>query len=276
MTEPTEGTDPPGSSPGDAPKILSAELFCDNCGRETPHRILRLDRSARPARGRVAGTARCRECRWTHPFESVAPTRVEVTQIVSEGHTSTRTRIALPAHRRVQVGTGLPDSPVPVLVRRIDTQEGQQVTSAVTDEIATVWVTRDVGAVVKVSLVLGRLTRTSRLVVPPETPFTVGDRVTVEGIRLEIVALRARGQTWRRPGDTFPAGDVQRLYGRRRVIPPAGRSDWRRVRETPSSLASSTSRAARSRSSPGVRSTRTAPRARTALGGAQVHRSSFS
>jgi len=273
MTEPDDAAALADPSPPSPPKMLSAELFCENCGRETLHRILRLDPATGRAGRRLRGTARCRECRWTHAFESVPAAEVEITQILSEGRVSERSRIALPARRTVQVGTGLPASPRPVVVRRIDTHDGRQVTSAPPEEIATVWVTRDVGAVVPVSIVLGRLTRTARLVVPPATQFTVGDRVTVERLRLDIVALRARGRTWRRPGDSFAAGEVQRLYGRRTAIPPAGRSDWRRDRETPRSAASSISRAARSRSSPGVRRTRTVPRARTALGGAQVHRS---
>jgi len=274
MSDPSEARLPSPSADDAVPRLLSAELYCETCGRATPHRILRLDRSANLKAGRIRGTARCRECRWTHPFESVLPTQVEVMQIVSDGRESERTRISLPSHRRVQVGTGLPGSPVPVLVRRIDSRDGRRVTSADTDEIATVWVTRDLGAVVRVSIVEGRITRTARLLVPPGTPYAVGDPVRVEGRRFEIVALRARGQTWRRPGDSFVAADVQRLYARRTVIPPAGRRDWSNDRDSPRSFASSTSRPARSRSSPGVSRTRTRPRARTAAGGAQVHRSS--
>ena len=194
--------------------------------------------------------------------------------IESMGGASERTRIELPSHRRLQVGSGLPDSPHPVVIRRIDGHDGRRVTAARTDEVDTLWVTRDVGAVVPVSIVEGRRTRPGRLVTPRGTPYAVGDRFSLEGLRLEIVALRARGQTWRRPGDTFPAEEVARIYGRRTEIPPAGRSDWSRSRETPSSRASSTSRIPRSRSSPGTTRHRTSPRARTAVGGAHDHRSS--
>ena len=255
-------------------RLRSAELFCENCGRNTPHRILRIERGARPQAGRIRGTARCRDCRWTHPFDSRIPRTIEVGAVVSTGERSEHLRIALPIGRRVQLGTGLSGSPTPVVVRRIEGRDGRSLSSAHPEEIATVWATRDLGAVVKVSLVEGRRTRTGRLVVPPDTPYAVGDRVTVEGERIEIVALRARGRTWRRPGDAFPASEVQRLYGRRTSIPPAGRSDWRSPRGSSSSAASSTSRSARVRSSPGVRRTRTVPRARTAAGGAHVHRSS--
>jgi len=272
-----ERADPSAPSEGPAraaTRLLAAELFCETCGRETVHRILRIDRSSRPGATAIRGTARCRECRWTHPFESVVPREVEVMRMVSEGDRTDRERIFLPVHHRVQVGSSLPGAAAPLLVRRIDTRDGRQVGSAAPEQIATVWTTRDVGAVVRVSVIEGRFTRTARLVVPPETPYAVGERVSVDGTRLEVIALRARGRTWRRPGDAFPAAEVQRLYARRTVIPPAGRRDWRSERGRPSSVASSTSRAGRSRSGPGVRRTRTAPSARTALGGAQVHRSS--
>lgn len=258
------------------PKILSATLRCDNCGEATPHRVLRLDPARRGGTGVVHGTARCQICQWTHRFDSAAAGTVDIACIVSVGQVSERSRITLPAHRQLQVGSGIPDSPEPVRILRIDTRDGRRVPAALTDAIATIWVVRDVGAIVPVSIVEGRRTRTARLIVPRETPYEVGGRVTVEGTRLDIVALRARGHTWRRPGDAFEAAEVQRIYGRRIEIPPAGRSDWSSGRGTLRSFASSTSSFDRSRSSPGVRRTRTTPRARTAEGGATVHRSSRS
>jgi uncharacterized Zn finger protein len=268
-----QDANPASVRPPAALPLGSASLPCENCGRETPHRILRLDRGSRPT-GRIQGVARCRLCHWTHAFSSEAPAQVEVSQILSMGGVSERSRISLPTRRRLQVGSGLPGSDRTLRIQRIDTRDGRQTAQASSDEIATVWVVRDLGASVAVSIVEGRETRSARLNVPRGTRYTVGERVTVEGTRLDIVALRAKGRTWRRPGDSFVAEEVQRIYGRRTSIPPAGRRDWRSVRERPTSFASSTSRSARSRSSPGTRRTRTAPRARTALGGATVHRSS--
>ena len=258
---------------GSAPRVLAATLYCEMCGDFTSHRILRIDPSRRDGLGTVRGTARCRACEWTHPFESRPPSRVKVAQIVSAGTSSERTQIELPSHVTVEVGSGVPGSDEPLRIRRIDTRTGAQANAASTDEVATLWVVRDEGAVVPVSILEGRITRPARLVVPPETTYEVGGRVTLEEGALEVVALRARGKTWRRPGDAFPAGEVQRLYARRTESPPAGRRDWRTGRGRPSSFESSTSRSPRSRSSPGVRRTRTSPRARTADAGAMVQRS---
>jgi len=275
MVEPSVAPAEPsrGSSRESVPRVFAATLFCELCNGETPHRILRMDATRRSGVGPVGGTARCRVCQWTHRFESRLPERVEVARIVSAGRTSERSRIELPAHARVEVGSTVPGSDEPHRVRRIDTRAGDRVLSASTDEVATLWVVRDEGAVVPVSIVEGRFTRAVRLVVPRSTVFEVGGRVTAQGTRVDVVALRARGQTWRREGDAFPAGEVQRLYGRRSDTPPAGRSDWSRGRGSPSSFESSTSRSPRSRSSPGVSRNRTSPRARTADGGATVQRS---
>lgn len=269
-SEVSTGTDPARRTH----PLYAGSLWCENCGTETPHRVLRTDPVRRDGSGSVQGTARCQVCRWTHRFESRPEGRVEVSQVVSVGGTSAHSRIELPAHVRVQVGSGVPGSGEPLRVQRIDTRDGRRVRAAQAEEVLTLWAVREVGAIVPVSIIEREQTRAARLVVPRETPYEVGGRLTIEGTPLDIVALRAKGATWRRKGDRFLAGEVQRIYGRRTVSPPAGRSDWRRGRGRPSSFESSTSRAPRSRSSPGARRTRTSPRARTADGGATVHRSS--
>jgi uncharacterized Zn finger protein len=257
----------------DAPghRIASAQIFCDGCGRETVHRVLRVLPS-RPGSGAVRGIARCRECRLTHPFESVPPPRVTVRLVASEGERSNRTSVELPAHRRVLVGSGLPEMDPALRVRRIDLRDGRRATEARVEEIAVVWATREPPPSVKVSIVSGRLTRTTRLPYSPGARFEVGASVTVERRPLWIAAVRARGHTWRLRGDAFPAEEVERIYVRTTAIPPAGSRDWSNERGTPRASERVRSTVARPRSSPGRRTARTSPRARTADSGAAVHR----
>jgi uncharacterized Zn finger protein len=251
-------------------RLLAATLFCDNCGRSTPHRILRLDRTTRTGSGRIRGVARCRDCRFTHPFESVPEERGEVALIVSAGPRSEHTRVSLPRWRKLQVGTGLPESALPLTIRRLEAKSGRAVTSGLVGDVTTVWATRDEGAIVLVSVVEGRRTESIRLPLPHGTRLRVGAELHLEEMTVEIVGLRARGHTWRRIDDEFPADEVDRVYSRRISSPPAGNSPWRRVRVSPSSRASSTSTRSRSRSTPGTRTTRTLPRTRIAVGGAAV------
>ena len=214
MSEPSS---PPDEVPEEAPTgpgLAAALLRCDNCGRETPHRVLRLDRASRPGSDRVRGIARCRECRLTHPFDTPGLGEVELPEVISDGAKSVRTRVRLPRSQRIQVGSGVPRSEVPVRVARIDDRKGRQVSEATAGEVGTLWVVRDVGAVVSVSVVEGSRTRTLRWTVPRGTRYSVGDRLSADDRPVDVVALRARGRTWRREGDSFLAEEVQRLFAR--------------------------------------------------------------
>ncbi len=250
------------------PAIGSASLPCENCGRTTAHRILRLDRGSGRPGAAVRGVARCRECRFTHPFSIPAPADIELDLIVSSGATTRRRRIRLPRATLLQVGGGIPGIEAPLTIHRLDAPGEPEAAQTPASAVRTIWAVEDLGAIVPVSLVDGARTRPARVQLPPGTLLEVGADLVVDGTRVEIVALRAEGRTWRRPGDRFRAEAVQRAYARRTAMPPAGNSAWRRSRASPSSAARSTSTFVRSRSSPGTRVARKAPRARRAAGGA--------
>ena len=256
VTDPTPEEAPTESA---SAHIASAQIFCESCRRETAHRVLRVT-PGRARGGAVRGIARCKECRLTHPFESIPEPTVDVTVVVSEFDRSTRSVVKFPRHRRLLVGSGLPSMEPSLRVRRIDLRGGRQATEARTEDITTLWVTRESPPSVKVSIVTGRLTRTTRLFYAPGTRFEVGASVRVEDRPFWISAVRARGHTWRMRGDVFPAEEVERVYVRRSEMPPAGSRDWSSERETPSDSARVRSTVARSRSSPGTRTARTSPR----------------
>jgi len=251
---PSEASESPGAS-----HIASAQIYCEGCRRETAHRILRVVPGGTGG-GTVRGVARCKECRLTHPFESAPEATVDVRVVVSEYDRSSRSVMQFPRHRRVLVGSGLPLQDPTLRIRRIDLHSGQRASDARTEDIATLWVTRESVPSVKVSIVIGRLTRTTRLPYAAGTRYEVGTSVVVENRPLWIAAVRARGHTWRMPGDVFPAEEVERLYVRRTESPPAGSRDWSSERDTPRDDASDRSTVARSRSSPGRRTARTIPR----------------
>ncbi len=257
----------------DAAALGSAVVRCENCGEETLHRILRIDRRGG---GGVSGIARCRVCRWTHPFASLAAPRARVEVVVSAGATSARRGLELAEGVRLRVGEPVPGLALPATVTRLDRRDGKAGTEASAREVATVWAIEDGHRFVRVAVIDGARSSTERMPTVPGTRIEVGASLRLRSGPVTVVGLRARHRTWRRPGDGFPAEEVTVVYGRRTVSPPAGRSPWSRVRGTPSSRASSISRSARSRSSPGERRKRTAPRARTAAGGATASHSSSS
>jgi uncharacterized Zn finger protein len=228
--------------------VHAADLFCEVCGEETAHRIVDLDAT----RGRVvSGLARCRVCRTTHRFRSETAGTHQVFEISSEGPTSVRAPRSLPANATIEVGELLPGREPPAVVHKIDRADGRTVRSALARDVHTVWVTPDVGAVVKISLVEGRRTTAWKLTFPPDTVLTVGGSIDVAGHPWRIAALRAHGDTWRELEDAFPARNVERIYARRTVIPPDGNNAWSRSRGSPASRANWLSRSRRSLSGPG-------------------------
>lgn len=229
-------------------RLLAATLFCEICGSSTPHRLLR---STVRRDGSVRGIARCRECRTVHPFDAAVPRAVAVAVVVSDGRASSPDRRSLPAGTVLVRGERFPDAPSPWRIQRLDGADGRPRREAPAEEIATAWVVLDRGAVIPVSLVEGRRTRPLRFQAPVERVVGVGENLVIDGLPITIVALRAKGQTWRRLGDRFPAGEIARLYTRRTVSPPAGNNAWSRERGMSSSRASVTSASARPRSSPG-------------------------
>ena len=267
----TAPTDHPSGGP---PRVLAASLYCENCGRTTVHRILRWDRRSVPGSARTSGIARCRTCDWTHPFDIARASEVEVPTIVSRRSESVWEVLSLRPHTSLVVGETFASPDGPLRIHRIDLRTGESSDRAAARDVATLWVTRDEGLSVPVSIIEGARTRSTRWSVDPGALVSVDEEIVVDGLRLLVTALRARGHTWRRPGDQFRAEQLQRVYGRRIASPPAGRRDWRSVRERPRSRTSSFSRTSRSRSGPGVRTTRTVPRARSAAGGATHQRDS--
>jgi uncharacterized Zn finger protein len=253
--------------------LHAADIYCEVCGRTTPHRILRLEGGTLPGvGGTVQGTARCKECRLIHPFRAEPSRRVTLQRIVSDGPRSTTSSVELPEGQVLRVGSNLPDTEPAQRILRLDTPAGRRVTEAAAVSLATVWVSASPGLWVPVSIVEGRRTHAARISAGRDQPFEIGTSLEVEGRRYVIAAMRADGTTWHDLGRTFPGRALQRLYVRRMATPPPGRSDWSSERETPRVRASSTSTRGRSRSSPGTTIVRSRPRARRASGGATDHR----
>lgn len=269
-----DGLPVPGEAPATVGPLGAASILCDGCRRSTPHRILRIDGGGTPRPGDAfGGIARCRVCHLTHRFWSEAVPEREVPLIISRGAQSTQGSIRLPMRRRLLVGSGVPGADPPLVIRRLDSRTGRAVVEARVAETQTIWAVPSHERLTPVSVVEGRRTRTVRATLDPGSVVVVGGELRVEGLELRVVAIRANARTHHDDGASFPVGAVDRIYARRRAMPPAGSIAWRRERLSPSSRASSTSSWGRSRSGPGTRTTRSRPRARRADGGATTQSS---
>jgi uncharacterized Zn finger protein len=255
--------------------VAVATLRCESCGEPTPHRILSLKGADRAAKGRAfSGIGRCQKCRWTHPFESVATARRSLRAIVSEGPVSRRIELDLPPQREVGVGGRIRWGTDELVIQRIELPGQRSVARASVREVGCLWLTPDRPPHVPVSIIEGRRTRSIRWTPPEGAQVGVGDDLRLDGETYQVTGLRTGGRTLRRISGPIEVRSIDRLYVRRTWNPPAGRSDWRSSRETPSSRASSRSRSFRDRSSSGASRTRRPPAERSASGGAATHRGS--
>jgi uncharacterized Zn finger protein len=196
--------------------------------------------------------------------------------VVSSGAVSRTLRPELEPRELVRVGELVPGTDGRARARRIDLRDGRTAADSIAREIRTIWAVADGPPQLRLAIVDGSRSRTEKISAPRGARLEVGQTLSAPGGPVWIVALRARGRTWRRPGDAFLAEEIGVVYGRRTETPPAGRRAWSSDRPTPSSRASSTSRVGRSRSSPGVSRNRSVPRARTAGAGATQRYSSSS
>lgn len=246
-------------------RIHSAQVFCEVCERETAHRVFRLRGGGG---GALSGTGRCSVCRTTHAFEIRESRRLQVRRVHSEGARTAFGTLSLSPALELVKGELLLGAEPPGRIQRIELHHGSSADRARAREVATVWTVPPAPGEIRVSIIEGATTRSSRLPVVPGSSVAIGAVLMVDSMRLIVAGIRTAGRTMRRGDRPVPVESIERLYARRISSPPAGSSDWRRSRDRPSAPASSTSRAFRSRSSPGRRRNRTAPRARSAAGGA--------
>ena len=239
---------PGTAAPSAGPPVHSTVLFCEVCGTDTVHRVLRWI----PTGAGVEGTARCGTCRWTHPFREAAEVRVGVWVVRSEGTESRRERREVPSRARFVVGQPVAAEEPTWVVRKIERLDHASAAEADARDVATLWTRRETGEI-PVSLIDGATTRTTRWRPREGTVVRIGDAVSIDDASAYVIGFRGRGRTWRRAGDELPASEVTRVYARRIRRPPAGRSRWSTSRGMPRSRTSSFSRSARPRSSSGDR-----------------------
>ncbi|HEV2448803.1 MAG TPA: HVO_0476 family zinc finger protein [Thermoplasmata archaeon] len=215
-----------------------ARLRCDFCGRDTDHRILRLN--ARRRAGDLEGVARCAVCRSTHPFLQPSPRLRDVAGVLSEGGRSRTVRWSLSEGAELVVDAPLPGPDPTLRVRRIDLRDGRRPHRATAGEVATIWVSRESPTLLRLALVEGRRT------IPLEVDLTdgslvgVGNLLSVNGRSLRVHALRAHGQTWEEGGREFRPVEIDRAYVHvelprgperaRRRRDPQDRTTWDRAR----------------------------------------------
>jgi len=194
-----------------APLIHSLTIPCPACGKTTLHRVLHI-RAFRP-RALLAGVARCSVCRTSHQFEIAAKER-DVKLILSDGPVSQALSFAFDANHRVARDDIIEVQGKKFRIVRVETMKSPSVHSAAVNDIKALWAVSAELVAVKISLAQGRTTIPLQVNLPPGLQLSVGDRIKVEGKKLQIYGIKLRGKSSTVKKGGGPAESILRIYAR--------------------------------------------------------------
>lgn len=174
-------------------------------------------------------TVRCTDCGHVHKEDPPRPTLVDRDVVVSQDGDSFTASVEAPADERVAVGEEFVlDTDEAILAVRItDIEVGpeERVETARVEDVTTLW-TRAVDNVA-VNLTIHPSdgsregTRSVKVYLPGDHSFTVGESESlgdeaffVEGVVVREDATGFPARKLDHPGDSVPAKDVKRVYGR--------------------------------------------------------------
>ncbi len=181
------------------------EIYCDVCGEETEHELIRADKNL----------YRCRFC--GSVVELRPEKEVELRAIISSGATSKRGRIRVKPGDLLETGDELivevDDGFKIGEITSLEFKNGSRRNSAIAKDVSTVWL-RDVGEVfVKISLHKGAITTPYKLLVSGDTEFEVGEVLEINGKRFRIERMKLiNGRLLKKEGDRAEAREIRRIY----------------------------------------------------------------
>jgi len=181
------------------------EIYCDVCGEETEHELIRADKNL----------YRCRLC--GSVVELRPEKEIELRAIISSGATSKRGKIKVKPDEVLETGdeviVEVDDGFKVGEITSLEFKNGSRRDSAIAKDVSTVWL-RDVGEVfVKISLHKGAITTPYKLLVSGDTEFEVGEVLEInrKHFRIERVKL-INGKLLKKEGDKAEAKEIRRIY----------------------------------------------------------------
>ncbi len=186
---------------------MRAFIYCDTCGRETLHEVVREDKNL----------YRCTECN-THVTRP--PQReIELRAIISSGSKSRRGVLRARVGEEIEVGDeyiiDVGEGHRIGEVTSIELKDGRRVERSETEKISTVWL-RDIGeVVVRISLHKRSVTTPYKIVTDGEMEFEVGEVLDIDGKLYRVHRIKKlRGGVARNPGERVKAKDIRRVYAK--------------------------------------------------------------
>lgn len=188
-------------------------LYCEGCGEETPHRILKGKLGPTMESG-FDGTVQCIPCSTVHPAHIEMEKPVDVRSIISEKARSTRTEIEFFPREIIRVKDEIMWEDHNLLVTAIE-KGSRRVEKAEASEVDCIWLKLFDTVEIKVSVVEGSNTKSERMEAAPEEEFAVGDLLEFGRMKVVITKIKKDRRMVYREGSPVQAREIKRVYTKR-------------------------------------------------------------
>ncbi len=181
------------------------EIYCDVCGEETEHELIRADKNL----------YRCKVC--GSVVELRKPKEIELRAILSSGATSEKGKLRVEENAVLEVGeeviVEVSDGYKVGEITSLEFKDGSRAEYAEAKDVSTVWL-RDVGEViVKISLHKGAITTPYKTLVSGDTEFEVGEVLEINRKRFKITRIKLiNGKLLKKEGEKAQAKEIRRVY----------------------------------------------------------------
>lgn len=188
-------------------------LFCDTCGEETPHHILRGKLGSSDETG-FDGTVKCNNCRSVHhaSIEMEKPRKIKA--IISDGPSSTRTSIEFFPKEVLKSGDQIVWEDHNLLITSMESGD-KRVDKAEAADVDTIWMKNFDRVDIKVSIVEGPNTKSDKIEAAPEEEFAIGDLLELGRNKVVITKIKIEGKMIYREGSPVQARKIKRVYTKR-------------------------------------------------------------
>jgi uncharacterized Zn finger protein len=186
--------------------------LCENCGEETPHRILKGRIGPDPESG-FDGTVQCISCKSIHNAYFPVEKPIEVQSVISEQEKSEKKRVEFGPNEEVRVGEEFYWEDHNLLVTSIES-DGRRVDKCRAADIDCLWLKIFDTVHVKVSIVRGENTKSEKLEAAPEEEFAVGDILEFGRDKVVIDKIKTDRSMIYREGSPVEARSIKRIYSK--------------------------------------------------------------
>lgn len=184
--------------------------YCDSCAEETPHRVIRGRMSPPPNTG-FEGSVQCITCRSIHSTHIPLERPLSIQVIISDGNSSTRTRMEVPPDEVLTVDEELFHDGHNLLITSLESK-GRRVMSSTSKDLDCIWFKTFDKVKVKVAIVKGAVTKSYTLDASPDEEFCVGDILDVGSSKVMIDKIKIERGTIYSSDRPIEARDIKRVF----------------------------------------------------------------